>query len=141
MIEILSQIRKALDDLGVANVCAAYDAIPVRNKGEYFVVIGAGEYEALTPIISEKQIYIPVKCDVKFTVYAPPHLSQEELYGYYRSNLEATIDRLCGLSCRLKSINTSTDTKLNRQTLTAVMKITCMKTIEREVTTENGIEQ
>lgn len=132
MIEILRQIRKTLNDIGVVNVCAAYDAVPVRNKGDYFVVIGAGEYETLTPIHSTNKIYIPVKCDVKFTVYAPKDVSQEQLYGYYRSNLETTIDSLCGLNCRLKSITTSHDTKLNRQTLTAVMKITCMKTIEQE---------
>ena len=132
MIEILRQIRQALDDKGVVNVCPSYDAMSVCDKGDYFVVIGAGEYEALSPIHSETKIYIPVKCDVKFTVYAPPQLSQEQLYGYYRSSLESTIDSLCGLNSRLKSITTSYDAKLRKQTLTAVLKISCMKTIQKE---------
>lgn len=134
MVEILSQIRKALEDKGVVSVFPAYDAVPVRDKGEFFVVVGAGEYEALAPIRSETKIYMPVKCDVKFTVYAPKNTSQEQLYGYYRYNLESTIDSLSGMCTRLKSINISADSKLNRLTLTAVMKVSCMKTIEPEVT-------
>ena len=130
MVEILSQIRKALEEKGVVNVCEAYDALPVRDKGEYFVVVGAGEYEALNPIRTAEKIYMPVKCDVTFTVYAPMNTTQEQLYGYYRYNLESTVDSMCGLCSRLKSVKVSPDSKLNRLTLTAVMKISCMKTIE-----------
>lgn len=131
MVTILSQIRSALEDKGVVNVCTAYDAVPIREKGEYFVVVGAGEYEALTPIYTAEKIFMPVKCDVVFTVYAPKNITQDQLYGYYQYNLESTINNLCGICTRLKSIDTGYDSKTDRLTLKAVMKTSCMKTIER----------
>ena len=129
MVEILAKIKQTLEENGVENVYSAYDAVPVQDKGKFFAVLGFGGYEAQNPIQTQTKIYMPVKCDLTLTVYAPMNTTQEELYGYYHYNFAKTIDSICGLCSRLKSLDVSPDSKLNKLTLKAVVKLNCMKTI------------
>ena len=129
MVEIITKVKQKLAEKGVTDVYSAYDAIPVRDKGKYFTVLGFSGYEAENPIRTGEKMYMPIKCDLTMTVYAPMNTSQEDIYNYYNYNLETTVNSIVNLSSRLRSISISPDSKHDRMTLKAVIKLSCMKTI------------
>lgn len=129
MVEILSQIKNTLESNSVKNVFLAYDAIPVRDKGEFFTVLSFSGYEAMPPIRTDSCVYMPVKGEVVLTVFAPMKTTQEQIYDYYYSNFENTINNMSCLSTRFRSLEIAPDSKLDRLTLKAVLKVSCMKTI------------
>lgn len=127
MFEILSEIRNRLEDTSGKHIFLSYDTVPVRDKGEIFNVLSMDRYEATNPIYSGTSAYMPVKCEITLTVFAPVNTSAEQLYDYYYSNFDTAINDLCGLYNRLKSLETVADNKLNRLTLKSTIEISCIK--------------
>ncbi|MBO5163756.1 MAG: hypothetical protein J6B75_04845 [Ruminococcus sp.] len=131
MQDILTQIKQAFTAAGGKNIYTAFDAVPIRDKGEFFTVLSIGGYEAMPPIYTNNKIYMPVKAELTVTVLAPEKCSQEEIYDYYSLYFEASVNKLCGLSSTLKKIDVSIDKALNRLALKSVVKLNCMKIITK----------
>lgn len=136
MKELISQVKQAFTANGGVNIYTSFDALPVRNKGRFFTVLGIEAYEELNPIYSAETISVPVKAEVTVSVLAPENSTQDQLYDYYADNFEQAADKLCGLSSCLKSIDIDMDKKLSRLVLKAVLKVSGMKNISRTAVTE-----
>lgn len=131
MLTIISQIKDLLAQESGENIFTAFDAVPVKDKGKYFTILSVSGYEAMNPIYSDTAVYMPVKCNLEITVAAPLNTTYEQIYDYFYSNFDSVLNRICGISNRLKSVEIAPDGKLGRLTLKAVMKINAMKTIPR----------
>ena len=62
MQDILSQIKQAFTAAGGKNIYTAFDAVPIRDKGEFFTVLSIDGYEAMPPIYTNNKIYVIETC-------------------------------------------------------------------------------
>ena len=79
MLDVLRELKTALENAGNENVYYAFDTIPVSAKGKMLTVIGAKSFEAMTPVYSEFLIYMPFKTELEISAAAPENCSMTQL--------------------------------------------------------------
>lgn len=132
MIDIINKIKQELIENGTRDVYSAFDAIPVKSKGDFFTVIGFKNFESLTPIYSKYTIYIPFKAELEITVTSPKDATMEEVCDYYEIKIGKVIDRLHSFTNNICHMSVKPDSNIKRFILSVGLSVEGMKRIERE---------
>lgn len=131
MEDIIIVVKQAFSDYGGIELYTSYDAIPVKDKGDFFTVVSVTKYETSDPIFSDTNIYLPVKAEVTLTLLAPQGSTANELYKYYDKYLEQAVNTLTGMKSGLKNTSVAVDTVSKRLALTAVLQIDAIKYLSK----------
>lgn len=134
MLDVLRELKTALENAGNENVYYAFDTIPVSAKGKMLTVIGAKSFEAMTPVYSEFLIYMPFKTELEISAAAPENCPMTQLYTYFESCIRPALDALSGLSGRVCRMSIKHDSAMHRLVLTAGFSAAGIRRIERSST-------
>ncbi|MDO4864333.1 MAG: hypothetical protein Q4A05_09215 [Ruminococcus sp.] len=132
MHDILSQFRAELLAAGNENVYLAFDALPVRSKGEYFTVLGIKSFEASAPVYSQYTVFLPFKAETEVSVYAPESENMQSLYRCFESSVRPALDAMTSMTTRVCRLSIKHDSNLRRLVLTAGVSVSGIRRIARD---------
>lgn len=135
MRDLLDLFKEALNDAGNENVYLAFDALPVREKGRFFTVLGIKSFEASSPVYSQYTVFMPFNAEVEINVYAPESQTMRLLLRHFELYVMPAVDSLAGLTTHISRYNMKHDSNLKRLVLTVGVSVSGIRRIERE---ENG---